>query len=342
MDENNIIEVQDLGFQWNTSNPFLFCVHHKDAYPKGNGKMGPDASLDGRRMGNDFTLKDGWRMYHGQRIPGFPQHPHRGFETVTIVLEGIVDHADSMKAAGRYGHGDVQWMTAGAGIQHCEMFPVLHEDRENPLELFQIWLNLPSKDKFVEPHYKMLWGEDIPKFSTKDRNGKTTGVTIIAGSLDGLNPPSPPPDSWAAKTENSVAIWLIKMEAGAIWELPPAPSDVLRSIYFHKGSGLRVSGKDIPSYKSVSIRPENEILLENGNEESHILLLQGKPIDEKAVQYGPFVMNSEEEIQQAFEDYRRTEFGGWPWDVSDVAHDPEKGRFAKYADGREEIRNNKL
>ena len=92
MDENSIIEIQDLGFQWNTDNPFLFCVHHKDAYPKGNGKMGPDASLDGRRMGNDFTLKDGWRMYHGQRIPGFPQHPHRGFETITIVLEGMVDH----------------------------------------------------------------------------------------------------------------------------------------------------------------------------------------------------------------------------------------------------------
>jgi len=336
MDENSIIEIQDLGFQWNTNNPFLFCVHHKDAYPKGNGKMEPDASLDGRRMGNDFTLKDGWRMYHGQRIPGFPQHPHRGFETVTIVLEGMVDHADSLGAAGRYGHGDVQWMTAGAGIQHSEMFPMLHDERENPLELFQIWLNLPSKDKFVEPHYKMLWGEDIPELNNKDENGKNTRVIIIAGSLDEMSPPSPPPDSWAASPENNVAIWLIRMEAGAKWDIPAASNDVLRSLYFHKGSGLTVSGKEIPSYKAISVKPGDEILLENGNEESHLLLLQGKPIDERAVQYGPFVMNSEEEIQQAFEDYRRTQFGGWPWPNSDVAHDPGKGRFAKYADGKEE------
>ena len=145
MGNKSIIRIRDLGFQWKTNNPFLFCVHHKDAYPRGNGEMGPDASLAGRRIGNDFTVKDGWRMYHGRLIPGFPQHPHRGFETITIVLEGLVDHADSLGAAGRYGHGDIQWMTAGAGIQHCEMFPLVNQDRDNPLELFQIWLNLPKK-----------------------------------------------------------------------------------------------------------------------------------------------------------------------------------------------------
>ncbi len=127
-----------LGFQWPTSDPFLFCVHHEDHYPKGNGKFGPDASLAGRDMGQDFAGKDGWRMYHGDDVPGFPGHPHRGFETVTVVQRGIVDHADSLGAAGRYGDGDVQWMTAGAGVQHSEMFPLLHEDKENPMELFQI------------------------------------------------------------------------------------------------------------------------------------------------------------------------------------------------------------
>ena len=177
MVNDSIIDIKDLGFQWNTNNPFLFCVHHKDAYPKGNGEMGPDPSLlAGRRIGNDFEVKDGWRMYHGQEIPGFPQHPHRGFETVTVVLEGLADHADSLGASGRYGHGDVQWMTAGAGIQHCEMFPLLNDDRDNPLELFQIWLNIPAKDKFVEPYYKMLWKEDIPIIQQKDDAGKTTEV----------------------------------------------------------------------------------------------------------------------------------------------------------------------
>ena len=336
MKDNRIIEIKDLGFQWNTNNPFLFCVHHTDAYPRGNGKLGPEASLDGRNLGNDFTLKDGWRMYHGMKIPGFPQHPHRGFETVTIVLEGLVDHSDSMGAAGRYGHGDVQWMTAGAGMQHCEMFPLLNKDKDNPLELFQIWLNLPAKDKFVEPHYKMLWKEDIPKLTSADSAGKSTQVTIVAGSIGDLKAPLPAPDSWAAKAENDVAIWLLKMEAGAKWKIPPASKDVLRSLYFHKGSMIRVSGQEVSSYKAIDLHPDHEVLLENGTDESNMLLLQGRPINERAVQHGPFVMNTEEEIRQAMEDYRRTEFGGWPWPSADPVHDPGKGRFARFADGKEE------
>jgi redox-sensitive bicupin YhaK (pirin superfamily) len=339
MVNDSIIDIKELGFQWKTNNPFLFCVHHKDAYPKGNGEMGPDASLlAGRKIGNDFEVKDGWRMYHGQEIPGFPQHPHRGFETVTVVLEGLADHADSLGASGRYGNGDVQWMTAGEGIQHCEMFPLLNDDRDNPLELFQIWLNLPAKDKFVEPYYKMLWKEDIPIIQEKDDAGKTTEVKIIAGAIGDVMAVPPTPDSWAAKAENDVAIWLIKMEAGAEWDLPPASDDILRSLYFYRGSGIKVAGKEVPSYKAIDIRPDHKVKLESGNEESYVLLLQGRPIDEKAVQYGPFVMNSEAEIQQAFADYRQTQFGGWPWDDAAVAHDKGMGRFAKYADGKEEIR----
>ena len=128
--------VENLGFPWATRDPFLFCVHHLDFYPKGNGRGGPAASLRGRQIGNDFIIKDGWRMYHGAKIPGFPAHPHRGFETVTVVQRGMVDHADSMGAAGRYVGGDVQWMTAGSGVQHSEMFPLLEENQGNTLELF--------------------------------------------------------------------------------------------------------------------------------------------------------------------------------------------------------------
>ena len=84
-------------------------------------------------MGDDFIIKDGFRMYHGKSVPGFPGHPHRGFETITVVRKGIVDHADSMGASGRYGNGDVQWMTAGKGVQHSEMFPLIHSDKENTI-----------------------------------------------------------------------------------------------------------------------------------------------------------------------------------------------------------------
>ena len=105
---NPVIQITPLGFPWETSDPFLFCVHHEDFYPPGNNQMGPNVSLEGRNLGNDFNIKDGFRMYHGQTIPGFPAHPHRGFETVTIARKGLVDHSDSIGASGRFGNGDVR------------------------------------------------------------------------------------------------------------------------------------------------------------------------------------------------------------------------------------------
>jgi len=300
--------------------------------------MGPVGSLAGRNIGNDFTIKDGWRMYHGDTIPGFPVHPHRGFETVTVVLQGLVDHCDSMGAAGRYGNGDVQWMTAGKGIQHSEMFPLLNKDKDNPLELFQIWLNLPKKNKFVEPHFAMLWGETIPKIIFKDENGISTEVIIVAGKVEDKTAPSPPPDSWAADPENEIAIWRIKMEAGANWQLPRANNSINRTLYFFKGASLKVAGKDISPYHSIELQADHGVTLENGKEESQLLLLQGKPINEPVANYGPFVMNTQDEIKQTISDYRETQFGGWPWSRPDQVHGRNKVKFARHADGREEIK----
>ena len=127
-----VLQNVPIGFQWPTIDPFLFCVHHDDAYPAGNEVLGPDASLEGRQMGQDFDGVDGWRMYHGQEVPGFPQHPHRGFETVTFVRRGLIDHSDSLGAAARFGRGDVQWLTAGSGIVHSETFPLVERDGPNP------------------------------------------------------------------------------------------------------------------------------------------------------------------------------------------------------------------
>lgn len=338
MEDAGIKAIKPLGFQWETNNPYLFCVHHKDAYPEGNEEMGPDSSLAGRSIGHDFVPKDGWRMYHGSKIPGFPVHPHRGFETITIVLEGRVDHADSMGAAGRYGGGDVQWMTAGSGIQHTEMFPLLNMDKENPLELFQIWLNLPAKDKFVDPYYTMFWSEDIPVINHSDKYGRETNITLIAGNLKGKKALAPPPDSWASKKDADIAIMLIRMSPGAIWSLPDCSDQISRSIYFYRGNDIRINGNKIPSYQAVHLNEGSKAEIINGDEESYLLLLQGRPIQEPIIQYGPFVMSSKEEIQQAFDDFRKTEFGGWPWPRPDQVHERDIDRFARYADGTEDNR----
>jgi quercetin 2,3-dioxygenase len=121
-----VVSVVPLGFPWQTIDPFLFCVHHDDAYPAGNAQMGPATPLSGRNRRQDFSRKDRWSMYHGATVPGFPTHPHRGFETVTIVRQGLIDHSDSPGATARFGASDVQWLTAGQGIVHCKIFPLTH------------------------------------------------------------------------------------------------------------------------------------------------------------------------------------------------------------------------
>jgi quercetin 2,3-dioxygenase len=337
---NSVIKaIKPLGFPWQTQDPFLFCVHHEDFYPKGNEVMGPAASLAGRNIGQDFAPnKENWRMYHGEKVPGFPAHPHRGFETVTVVTKGLVDHSDSLGAAGRFGFGDVQWMTAGKGVQHCEMFPLINKEKENPLELFQIWLNLPKAKKMASPHFAMLWSETIPTFTFTDENKKATAVRIIAGQIQNTKAPVPAPDSWAADSSNEVAIWLIKLEPGAQWTLPKASNNVNRSLYFYSGVSIQIAEKNFNSYQAVELHADQDTALKNGAEETHLLLLQGKPIGEPVVQHGPFVMNTSSEIQQAMTEYRQTQFGGWPWSTYEHVHPREKTRFAKYPDGKEEVK----
>ena len=332
-----VLQTVPLGFQWPTIDPFLFCVHHDDAYPAGNGAFGPAAPLDGRDLGQDFAGLDGWRMYHGLTVPGFPAHPHRGFETVTYVRKGLIDHSDSLGAAARFGRGDVQWVTAGGGIVHSEMFPLLDDAGPNPVELFQIWLNLPSEDKLVDGHFTMLWDGDIPRLHAVDDAGRATEVTVVAGELEGLVPPPPPPRSWASRPDTEVAIWHLRMEAGASWTLPPTVDpDTVRTLYLFEGPSLRIGGHEIEGATAAVVRTDEPVELVAGPAEADVLVLQGRPIGEPVAQYGPFVMNERAEIEQAFRDYQRTGFGGWPWPADDPVHGADPARFARHPDGREE------
>lgn len=339
MSNSSIKHLENLSMPWKAQDPFLFIAHHKDAYPKGTDSLGPEAhQLQGRNIGQDFMGKDGFSMYHGSTVPGFPFHPHRGFETVTIAVEGVIDHSDSLGGAGRFKDGDVQWMTAGKGVQHSEMFPLVNSDKDNPFELFQIWLNLPSKSKMVEPHYKMLWKEDIPVLDLKDENGKSVVVDVVNGTLNGVKALEPNPDSWAADPDNEVAIFTLKLEAGASFTLPESKAGVNRNLYFYRGATMEIEGTLIRVNSRIVLDPELPTTIENGDKEAYFLLLQGKPIAEPVAQYGPFVMNTEQEIREAFAEYQETQFGGWPWPMKEQVWEKEKGRFAKYADGTVEER----
>jgi len=310
-----VLQTVPLGAQWPTLDPFLFCAHHLDSYPHGNGQLGPDSSLAGRSIGQDFAGVDGWNMYHGSTVPGFPQHPHRGFETVTYVRQGWCDHADSLGARARFGQGDVQWLTAGSGIVHSEMFPLLSTTEPNPLLLFQIWLNLPAASKMVDPYYSMYWADEIPVHTP----ASGVQVTSIAGSLrkaDAHASPStklaPPPDSWASAPANQVAILHITFDAGAEWELPAAPPGVNRVLYCFSGETMQVADQEFAAKTGIVLDATASVPLQSPGG-AECLLLQGRPIGEPVAQHGPFVMNTADEIQKAFADYQRTGFGGWPW-----------------------------
>lgn len=274
-------------------------------------------------------------MYHGDTVPGFPQHPHRGFETVTVVRRGYVDHSDSLGATARYGEGDVQWLTTGTGIMHAEMFPLIDGDGPNPLELFQIWLNLPPESKLVPAYFGMLWGEEIPTVA----GGPGVTIDVIAGSIDGVGAPAPPPDSWAARHDSHLAIWLIRVDSGARWDMPAAPNEVNRMLHCFEGTDVRVDTTSIGASTGVRLRPDQATTVVNDGAPAEFLLLQGRPIGAPVYQMGPFVMNSPEELAVAVEDYHRTQFGGWPWHGPSPVHSRTEGRFAVHADGTVERRD---
>jgi redox-sensitive bicupin YhaK (pirin superfamily) len=330
-------QVVALGPRWPTIDPFLFCAHHDDAYPAGNESLAPAVPIDDRDLGQDFSGNDGWSMYHGRTVPGFPGHPHRGFETVTYVRKGLIDHADSLGAAARFGRGDVQWVTAGRGIVHSEMFPLLDQARPNPLELFQIWLNLPAADKLVDPYFTMLWAEDLPVVHEVDDAGRAVDVTVLAGALGDAVPPPPPPQSYAARPDADVAIWHVRLDAGATWTLPPARGpETARVLYVFEGETATVAGLEVPNDTALVVQADVTVPLTAGPAEVDVLLLQGRPLGEPVAQYGPFVMTTEQEIEQAFADYRDTGFGGWPWPDEAPTHGRDRGRFARLVDGRVE------
>jgi redox-sensitive bicupin YhaK (pirin superfamily) len=232
---------------------------------------------------------------------GVGEHPHRGFETVTIVYAGEVEHRDSAGGGGRIGPGDVQWMTAAGGLVHEEFHSRDFTARGGLMEMAQLWVNLPARDKLAQPRYQTVVERDIPVVPLPGESGQ---VRVIAGDYAGHTGP--------ARTFTPINVWDLRLTAGrsAPLDVPEGHNAVLVPL----NGTVRVNGTDdVPASRYVVFeQTDGGITVEAQAEDAKCLLLTGVPLNEPIAGYGPFVMNTEEEIRQAFVDYREGRFGTMP------------------------------
>ena len=331
-----VIKKQYLKLHWDTEDPFVFVSHHADDYPKGNAQQAPPLQeISGRNLGRDYKKVFGFRMYHGKVVPGFPMHAHWGYETVTIPETGFIDHFDSLGNQGRYGFGDVQWVSAGGMYLHDEMYPLAYDDRPNPNDITQIMINLPLKDKGSAPEMRMMWSENIPVLKGKDAGGRDYSVKIIAGRFCGTDALPPNGVSWAADKEHRVRILLIKMSPGSEIVLPAAGT-VNRNLYFVSGGTVMLGSETYETLQRFKLRGDEDVTIVNGDSEGTYWLLEGEPIGEKMSSFGPVILGSDKEVRKAMDHIRKNEFDCWPWDLIDKFHPKGTERFVRFSDGREE------
>jgi len=240
------------------------------------------------------------------RARGVGQHPHRGFETVTIVYQGKLEHRDSTGSGGHIGPGDVQWMTAAAGILHEEFHSQDFTRSGGTLEMVQLWVNLPAKDKTSAPGYQTLLSRDIAALALPDDAGT---LRVIAGEFDGHRGP--------ARTFTALDVWDVRLNQGKAAQFSVHAGRTLALIVL-RGTVL-VNGSEVAREAQMVLldRAGSEVTID-ANSDATILLLSGEPIDEPVVGYGPFVMNTQAEIAQAIEDYNSGRFGRMSSPMSDA------------------------
>jgi len=228
-------------------------------------------------------------------------HPHRGFETVTIVYDGEVSHRDSTGAGGTIGPGEVQWMTAAAGIVHEEFHSEAYARRGGPFRMVQLWVNLPARDKMAPPGYQGITAAQIPTLVLHDVNGAPAGtVRPIAGSFDGVTGP--------ARTFTPMQVWDVQLKAGHTVQLP-APEGHTTVPLVYQGRVKAADGQEAGDAEMIVYQRAGAGVQLTALADTTLLWLCGEPIDEPVVGYGPFVMNTPQEIQQAFADFRSGRMG---------------------------------
>ncbi|MCP9451393.1 MAG: pirin family protein [Nitrospira sp.] len=228
---------------------------------------------------------------------GVGEHPHRGFETVTILYEGVVAHRDSAGHAGVIGPGDVQWMTAGSGVVHEEMHERSWAKQGGTLHAIQLWVNLPRAHKMTAPNYQTILKDDIPLVELDHARGH---VRVIAGSYGGRKGP--------ARTFTPIELYDVQLAAGSRWELT-VPEGHSVALFVLSGL-LSVNGFEAAGEAELVVcgRDGSRILVE-GRDLSRILVMSGQPIEEPIARYGPFVMNTKAELAQAVYDYQTGKMG---------------------------------
>lgn len=231
-----------------------------------------------------------------QQRRGVGQHPHRGFETVTIVYTGEVEHRDSAGGGGSIGPGDVQWMTAGAGIVHEEYHGAGFAQRGGAFEMIQLWVNLPAKDKMTAPGYQNITDAQIPRIALPEEAGS---VRVIAGGYDGQAGP--------AHTFSPMNVWDVRIKAGRRAEFQ-VPEGHTAAAFVLKGA-IRFGSDAVEEAELAVLEREGTTLAFDAVEDATVLLLTGQPLNEPVVGYGPFVMNTEDEIARAFTDYQSGRMG---------------------------------
>lgn len=231
---------------------------------------------------------------------GVGQHPHRGFETVTIVYAGEVEHRDSTGKGGVIGAGDVQWMTAGSGILHEEFHSNGYAKSGGPFEMVQLWVNLPAKDKMAAPGYQAITADTIPEVALANDAGR---VRVIAGAYEGAKGP--------AHTFTPMNVWDVRLTAGKTVDLPQ-PEGWTVQVVVLAGTVLVNGVAVVRETQMVTLATDGTGVSIEANSDAKLLLLAGEPIDEPVVGYGPFVMNSQAEIIQAIADFNGGKFGRMP------------------------------
>lgn len=228
---------------------------------------------------------------------GVGAHPHRGFETVTIVYDGEVEHRDSSGGGGKIGPGDVQWMTAASGIVHEEFHGTEYAKQGGPFEMIQLWVNLPKKDKMTPAGYQAITNRQIPRISLPEDVGT---VRVIAGEYDGTKGP--------ARTFSPINVWDVRVNSGSSVEFE-VPEGFTTALFVLKGRIRLADAAEVGEAELAVLEREGKKLSFQARENTTLLFLNGQPLNEPVAGHGPFVMNSESEIRQAFADYQNGRMG---------------------------------